>query len=341
MPTPITPSPLAIAVFDTHDYDRAAWLAAELPTHYQVRYVSERLSPETTHYAHGCTVVCGFVNDLLSPLTFTHLAAQGVKLLTLRCAGYNHVDTNAAAAAGIRVMRVPAYSPAAIAEHAFALLLALQRRLPLAFARTRRGDFHLDGLVGHTLAGKTFGVIGTGNIGMAASRIAHGFGCQLLAHDLTQNSALHALGGQYVDLNTLLRRSDIVSLHIPLTPATTHLLNAERLSLMRPEAILLNTARGGVLDTVALLDALDNHQLAGAGIDVYAAEGGIFFPPSGYPSAPPDPLLQRLIQHPRILLTAHQAFLTTEALSNITRTTLSNIAAWQAGQLHHHPNVVV
>lgn len=332
--------PLAIAVFDTHDYDRAAWLATVLPAHYHVRYINERLSPETCHYAHDCRVVCGFVNDDLSAKTFTRLAAQGVQLLTLRCAGYNHVDLVAARAAGIRVMRVPAYSPPAIAEQAFALLLALQRRLPEALTRTRQGDFHLDGLVGHTLAGKTFGVIGTGNIGTAALHIAAGFGCQLLAHDLAPNPKLRELGCHYVSLEALLRRSDVISLHLPLTPDTENLINAQRLAWLRPQAILLNTARGGIVDTVALLDALDNNQLAGAGLDVYAHEAGVFFPPSGGANVTPDPLLQRLLQHPRVLLTAHQAFLTTEALGSITRTTLANIADWQANRLTCHPNLL-
>jgi D-lactate dehydrogenase len=276
-------------------------------------------------------VVCAFINDDLSAPVLQRLAAGGTRLIALRSAGYNHVDLNAAQQLGISVVRVPAYSPFAIAEHAVALILALNRRIHRAFNRTREGDFSLHGLIGFDLHGKTVGVIGTGQIGAAFARIMAGFGCQLLAHDPHPDPQLQALGVRYLPLAELLAQAHIVSLHCPLTNSTRHLINQQSLACMQPGAMLINTGRGALVDTPALIDALKSAQLGYLGLDVYEEEAALFFEDqSDQPLQ--DDVLARLLTFPNVIVTAHQAFLTREALAAIANITIENIACWAAGQ---------
>ena len=315
--------------YDQHSFDRAAADQA-LVLHHQ----PARLTLDTAVLAQGFDVVCAFINDQLDAPVLERLAAGGTRLIALRSAGYNHVDLAAAARLGLVVTRVPAYSPHAVAEHAVALVLALNRHLHRACNRTRDGDFTLHGLTGFDLHGKTVGIVGTGQIGEAFARIMAGFGCQLLAHDPSPNPAVLALGARYVTLPALLRQSHIISLHCPLTEQTHHLIDAHSLAELQPGAMLINTGRGALVDTPALIDALKCGQLGYLGLDVYEEEAQLFFEDrSDLPLQ--DDVLARLLTFPNVIVTAHQAFLTREALDAIARTTLDNILAWSQGQPRH------
>lgn len=281
--------------------------------------------------AAGFEAVCPFVNDRLDAEVVARLAALGVRLVLLRCAGYNGVDLAACAQHGIRVARVPAYSPHAVAEHAFALLLAVNRRIHKAYVRVREIDFSLDGLVGFDLHGKTFGVIGTGRIGEAAISIARGFGMRVLASDVQPDAALAArLGFCFVPQQQLLAEADVVSLHLPLLPQTRHLIDAAALRQMKPGSVLINTSRGGLVDTAALIEALKSGHLGGVGLDVYEMEEGVFFQNLS-DTGLQDDQLARLLTFPNALVTSHQGFLTAEALHNIASTTLGNATAFASG----------
>jgi len=322
---------MRIIVFDTKHYDRQALDAANLVARHQLHYVEPRLNAATVGLAAGFEAVCPFVNDRLDAAVVARLAALGVRLVLLRCAGYNGVDLAACAQHGIRVARVPAYSPHAVAEHAFALLLAVNRRIHKAYVRVREIDFSLDGLVGFDLYGKTFGVIGTGRIGEAAISIARGFGMRVLASDVQQDMALASrLGFQYVPLQQLLAEADVVSLHLPLLPQTQHLIDAAALRQMKPGCVLINTSRGGLVDTAALIEALKSGHLGGVGLDVYEMEEGVFFQNLS-DTGLQDDQLARLLTFPNVLVTSHQGFLTAEALHNIASTTLANATAFAAG----------
>jgi D-lactate dehydrogenase len=285
---------------------------------------------ETAALAAGFEAVCAFVNDSLDRPVLERLAAGGTRLVALRSAGFDHVDLAAAQALGLTVARVPAYSPHAVAEHAVALLLCLNRKLHRAHERVREGNFSLTGLVGFDMFGKTVGVVGTGQIGTVACRIFAGFGCRVLAHDLQENPALAGLVS-YVPLETLLAEADVVSLHAPLTPATRHLIDAAAIARMKPRAILLNTSRGGLVDTDALVAALKAGQLGGAGLDVYEREAGLFFADHS-DEVLQDDTLARLVTLPNVLVTGHQAFLTDTALGHIAHTTLTNVTAFETGR---------
>ncbi|MBA1191125.1 2-hydroxyacid dehydrogenase [Pseudomonas entomophila] len=315
--------------YDQHSFDQAA-AGRALVLHHQ----PARLTPDTALLAQGFEVVCAFINDQLDAPVLERLAAGGTRLIALRSAGYNHVDLAAARRLGLMVTRVPAYSPQAVAEHAVALVLTLNRHLHRACNRTRDGDFTLHGLTGFNLHGKTVGIVGTGQIGEAFARIMAGFGCQLLAHDPVPNPAVLALGARYVSLPTLLRQSRIVSLHCPLTEQTHHLIDAHRLADLQPGAMLINTGRGALVDTPALIDALKCGQLGHLGLDVYEEEAQLFFEDrSDLPLQ--DDVLARLLTFPNVIVTAHQAFLTHEALEAIARTTLDTIVAWSEGRPCH------
>jgi D-lactate dehydrogenase len=317
-----------LTLFDTRAYDRAAFEAANAAHGHAITFQDVRLTPATAVLAAGSQAVCAFVNDQLDREVLESLASGGTRLLALRSAGYNHVDLAAAREQGLAVVRVPAYSPAAVAEHAVALLLCLNRKVHRAYARVREGNFELEGLVGFDLAGKTVGVVGTGGIGSVFARIMRGFGCRVLAHDAFPTGEL---GVTYVDLDTLLATSDVISLHVPLTPATTHLIDAGAIARLKRGAILVNTSRGAVIDTPALIDGLKSGQVGGAGLDVYEGEAGLFF---GDHSHEPllDDVLARLLTFPNVLITGHQAFLTREALHNIAETTLANVSAFEQGK---------
>ncbi|MCY1271638.1 D-lactate dehydrogenase [compost metagenome] len=316
-------------LFSSQAYDRESFLGAS-PT-FELHFQQARLTLDTTALANGFDVVCAFINDDLSAPVLERLANGGTRLIALRSAGYNHVDLAAAKRLGLTVVRVPAYSPHAVAEHAVALILALNRRLHRAYNRTREGDFTLHGLTGFDLVGKTVGVVGTGQIGATFARIMAGFGCGLLAFDPQRNPSVEALGAVYVDLPELLANSDIISLHCPLNETTRHLIDAQSLERMKPGAMLINTGRGALVDTPALIDALKSGQLGYLGLDVYEEEANLFFEDrSDLPLQ--DDVLARLLTFPNVIVTAHQAFLTREALAAIARTTLDNISAWAAGR---------
>ncbi len=318
-------------LFSSQNYDRESFLDAQLPAGIELQFQAARLSLDTAALAERHEVVCAFINDDLSAPVLEQLAAGGTRLIALRSAGYNHVDLPAAQRLGLDVVRVPAYSPHAVAEHAVALILALNRRLHRAYNRTREGDFTLHGLTGFDLVGKTVGIVGTGQIGATFARIMAGFGCQLLAYDPFPNPAVEALGARYLDLPELLAQSQIISLHCPLTEASRYLINQQSLAHMQPGAMLINTGRGGLVDTPALIEALKSGQLGYLGLDVYEEEAQLFFEDrSDLPLQ--DDVLARLLTFPNVIVTAHQAFLTREALAAIAETTLHNIASWAAGQ---------
>ena len=322
---------MRIMLFSSQPYDRDSFSAASLPSGCQLTFQHAHLGPDTAALARDCAVVCAFINDDLSAPVLQQLAAGGTRLIALRSAGYNHVDLKAAQQLGLSVARVPAYSPFAIAEHATALILALNRRIHRAFNRTREGDFSLHGLIGFDLHGKTVGIVGTGQIGAAFARIMAGFGCRLLAHDPYPDHDLQALGVRYLPLDEVLQQAQIISLHCPLTPDTRHLINQQSLARLQPGSMLINTGRGALVDTPALIDALKSGQLGYLGLDVYEEEAALFFEDqSDLPLQ--DDVLARLLTFPNVIVTAHQAFLTREALGAIADTTVQNIVAWAAGQ---------
>lgn len=320
---------MRIILFSSKAYDRESFTEAAAGADWQLEFQETRLGPQTAALAAGYPVVCAFINDELSADVLERLAAGGTRLIALRSAGYNHVDLKAAQRLGLTVVRVPAYSPYAVAEHAVALVLALNRRLHRAFNRTREGDFSLHGLTGFDLHGKSVGTIGAGKIGLCFARIMAGFGCQLLLQDPYPVAGLAELGARQVELDELIASSDIISLHCPLTDSSRHLINAQRLSQMKRGAMLINTGRGALVDTPALVEALKSGQLGYLGLDVYEEEAELFFEDrSDLPLQ--DDVLARLLTFPNVIVTAHQAFLTREALAAIAQTTLDNIVAWNA-----------
>ncbi|MEO1449591.1 MAG: 2-hydroxyacid dehydrogenase, partial [Bacteroidota bacterium] len=255
----------------------------------------------------------------------------GLKIIALRCAGFNNVDLEIAKKRGVQVVRVPAYSPFAVAEHAVALILTLNRKVHKAYNRVREGNFALDRLDGFDLYGKTVGVVGTGKIGRVFATIMRGFGCDVVAHDPYPHAEIEAMGIPYVPLNELLQKSDIVSLHCPLTPETKHMIDADTLALMKPEAMLINTSRGGLVDTGAVIQALKHRRLGYLGIDVYEQEENLFFQDLSE-TVIEDDTIGRLMSFPNVLITAHQAFFTREALTQIARTTLGSLTAFEGGE---------
>jgi D-lactate dehydrogenase len=322
---------MKVAVFSTKPYDRQ-FLEAENVRHgHELLFLEPRLSRETSALTAGCTAVCVFINDTLNGETLKLIADRGVQLIALRSAGFNHVDLNVAAELGLTVVRVPAYSPYAVAEHAVALILALNRKIYRAYNRVRDDNFALDGLLGFDLYGSTVGVIGTGKIGQCFAQIMHGFGCRLLAYDPYPNPICQNLGVEYVDLPTLLAASNIVSLHCPLTPENYHLIDADSLVHLKPGAMLINTSRGALIDTPAAIAAIKSGQLGYLGIDVYEQEETLFFEDLSN-TVIQDDTFQLLQSFPNVLITAHQAFFTRNALQNIAQTTLSNISDFAQGR---------
>jgi D-lactate dehydrogenase len=317
-------------IYSSQSYDRESFLAAQVPPDIELHFQPARLTLDTVALAEAYEVVCAFINDDLSAPVLEQLAAGGTRLIALRSAGFNHVDLAAAQRLGLSVVRVPAYSPHAVAEHAVALILSLNRHLHRACNRTRDGDFSLHGLTGFDLVGKTVGVVGTGQIGATFARIMAGFGCKLLAYDPYPNPQVEALGARYLPLDALLAEAHIISLHCPLNDDTRHLINPASLSRMQRGAMLINTGRGALVNTPALIDALKSGQLGYLGLDVYEEEAQLFFEDrSDLPLQ--DDVLARLLTFPNVVVTAHQAFLTREALGAIAQTTLDNISGWAAG----------
>lgn len=321
-------SVVTAAVFDTKPYDREALQQASVNHGIEWRFVEFRLTQDTASAANRARAVCVFVNDQLDRPCLEILADQGVELITLRCSGFNNVDVASARQMKLTVTRVPVYSPHAVAEHAVALLLTLNRKIHRAFNRVRELNFSLNGLVGFDLYAKTAGIVGTGKIGRATAQILRGFGMRVLAYDPFPDHAwAKQTGVEYAQApSVLLRNSDVVSLHTPLTPETRHTIRAETIALMKAGSILINVSRGALVDTRALIQALKSGHLAGVGLDVYEEEEGIFFEDlSG--EVLHDDQLARLLTFPNVLITSHQAFLTGEALAGIAGTTVTNIRA--------------
>lgn len=314
-----------VAFYDTKPYDREYMLAATGAADVEWKFHEFRLTAGTAATAAGATAVCVFVNDRLDRDCLGLLAHNGIRHIALRCAGFNNVDLAAAREFGLAVTRVPAYSPHAVAEHAVALVMTLNRRIHRAYARVREQNFSLAGLVGFDLHGKTCGIVGTGRIGRVTAEIFRGFGMRVVAHDpFPQDEWAAERGITYLSLPQLLAASDIVSLHLPLSPETHHLIDDESLALMKRGAMLVNTSRGKLIDTKAVIAALKTGQLGGLAIDVYEEEEGVFFEDlSG--QVLQDDELARLLTFPNVLVTAHQAFLTREALGEIARVTVTNL----------------
>ena len=315
----------AIAVFDAKPYDRDYITRTSGADKLDWRFQEFRLDAKTVLAADGAQVVCAFVNDVLNREVLEHLAGSGIQLVALRCAGFNNVDLEAAKELGIAITRVPSYSPHAVAEHTIALILALNRKIHRAYNRVREMNFSLSGLVGFDLFGKTAGVLGTGKIGRIVAEILHGFGMRVLAFDLYPNQEWATQNGiQYVEPRTLARESDLITLHLPLTPQTDHIVNKDTLALTKPGVMLINVSRGRLIHTRALIEALKSGHMGGVALDVYEEEEGIFFEDlSG--EVLHDDELARLLSFPNVLVTAHQAFLTHEALSEIARITVENV----------------
>ena len=322
---------MRIALFSAKRYDREFFELANRELGHSLEFFDIGLSARTVRLAHDAEAICAFVNDDISAATLEAMAEAGIKLLLMRCAGFNNVDVAAAQRLGITIARVPAYSPEAVAEHAVALMLTLNRRIHKAYQRTRDANFSLDGLIGFNMYGKTAGVVGTGRIGLATARILKGFGCQLLAYDPYPNKAAEEIGATYVDLDTLLGQSDIVTLHCPLTPENTYLINSQSLARMKPGAMLINTSRGMLVDSKAAIEALKAGQLSALGLDVYDNEQHLFFEDLSN-EVIKDDVFRRLSACHNVIFTGHQAFLTREALTSIAATTLTHASAFARGQ---------
>lgn len=322
---------MRVAVFNTKSYDRAFLEAANGRGEHDLVFYEPRLTRETASLAGGFLAVCVFVNDQLDATVIASLAAAGVKLIALRCAGFNNVDLAAAQQHGIAVVRVPGYSPHAVAEHTVALLLALNRKIHRAHARVREGNFSLDGLLGFDIYGLTVGIVGTGKIGLEVAKIMRGFGCRLLAFDPYPNPDCEAIGVRYVPLEQLLSQSDIITLHAPLTPDTFHLIDAQAVAQMKLGVVLVNTSRGALVETQAVIDGLKSGQIGYLGLDVYEEEADLFFEDLS-DQVIQDDVFSRLLTFPNVLITGHQAFFTRDALQNIAETTLANITAFEQNQ---------
>ncbi|WP_204139670.1 2-hydroxyacid dehydrogenase [Halomicronema sp. CCY15110] len=322
---------MKIAFFSAKPYDQISFTAANEHHQHELVFFEARLNATTVALAEGFSVVCVFINDELNEATLRAIAGTGTKAIALRCAGFNNVDLPVAAELGLTVVRVPAYSPYAVAEHAVGLILSLNRKLYRAYNRVRDDNFELNGLLGFDIYGKTVGVVGTGKIGLCFAQIMKGFGANLLAYDVYENPECLELGAVYVSLHDLMAQSDIISLHCPLLPATYYMINAASLQIVKPGAMLINTSRGGLVDTRAVIDALKSGQLGYFGSDVYEEEEKLFFQDHS-DRIIQDETFQLLQSFPNVVMTAHQAFFTREALANIAATTLTNIDDIEAGR---------
>lgn len=322
---------MKIAFFDTHLFEKELFLMQAQEFHQEVHFFDFRLTERTVQLAEGFPCVCVFVNDRLNAHILETLAKGGTRLIALRSAGYNHVDLQAAHQLGLTVVRVPEYSPYAVAEHAVALLLSLNRKIHRAYNRVREGNFSLDGLVGFDLFQKNIGIVGTGKIGSVMAKIMLAFGCKVMACDKTENPQLKDLGVQYTTLEHLMQNSDVVSLHVPLNAETKYLINEKTLSHIKPNMILINTGRGALIETKALIKALKEGRIGGACLDVYEEEEGVFFSDLSN-EVLKDDILARLLTFHNVLITSHQGFLTNEALHSIAKTTLENITLFEKGQ---------
>ena len=326
---------MRVAVFSTKTYDRQFLEIANRNGGHELTFLESRLTPETVAAAGGAAAICAFVNDELSGEVLRALSEQGARLVALRSAGFNNVDLVAARDLGMTVARVPEYSPHAVAEHTVALILALNRKIHRAYARVREGNFALEGLLGFDLNGRTVGIVGIGKIGAVFARIMAGFGCRILACDPNRSAECEAIGARYVDLDELLSGSDIISLHCPLTPGTRHLIDAAAVARMRPGAMLINTSRGAVIDTRAVIKGLKSGRIGSLGLDVYEEEADLFFENLS-DKVIQDDVFARLLSFPNVLITGHQAFFTEEALREIAETTIGNISRFERDGCANH-----
>jgi D-lactate dehydrogenase len=322
---------MKVAFFSTKSYDRQSFEAANLSYQHELTFFDVPLNAKTAVLAEGFPSVCMFVNDSANAETLEVLAEHGIRLLALRSAGFNTVNLQRATELGIKIVRVPAYSPHAVAEHAVGLILALNRKIYRAYNRVRDDNFCLEGLLGFDLQGCTVGVVGTGKIGLVFAQIMQGFGCSLLGYDAYPNQKFEAIANaQYVSLPELLAQSDIISLHAPLLPETYHLINAERIEQMKPGMMVINTSRGGLIDTTAVISGIKSGKIGYLGIDVYEQEEDLFFQDLS-DAIIQDDTFQLLQSFPNVVITAHQAFFTRNALAEIATTTLSNITEFEQG----------
>jgi D-lactate dehydrogenase len=321
---------MRVTVYSTKPYDRRFLGAVNQAGVHELVYLDERLNSRTAVLQAGAPAACVFVNDQCDAETLNRLVLDGCRLLALRSAGFNHVDLRHAAELGLKVVRVPAYSPYAVAEHALAMILALNRKIHRAYNRVREGNFALEGLLGFDLHGKTAGIVGTGKIGQILARTLAAMGCRVLAYDPYPADAFTPYG-QYVTIDELLQQSDVISLHCPLTPETHHLINDAAIRQMRPGVMLINTSRGGLIDTQAVIAGLKSCKIGYLGLDVYEQEEELFFENLSETIIQDDDF-QRLLTFPNVLITGHQAYFTDTALKNIAETTIANITAFQRGE---------
>lgn len=321
---------MKVAVFSAKRHD-ITYLTPAVGSRHELVFLDTHLDRRSAGLANGCEVASLFVSDDGSQATLEALSAVGVRFLALRSTGYNHVDLDAARRLGLRVARVPGYSPYAVAEHTIGLILALDRKIHRAYARVREGNFSLDGLLGFDLHGRTVGVVGTGTIGAVVCRILAGFGCRVVAHDRVENPVCVELGVEYVDLDRLLTESDIITLHCPLTADTHHLIDAAALGRVKKGVMLVNTSRGGLVDTAAVVEALKDGTVGHLGLDVYEEEAELFFEDQSE-AVIQDDVFSRLLTFPNVLVTGHQAFFTVDALEQIARVTAANLDGWAAGE---------
>src|SRR6185369_2888277 len=322
---------MKITFFSAKPYDKESFNKQNERFGFDLEYYETHLGPHIINAVEKTDAVCVFVNDRVNAQVIESLAKKEVKVIALRCAGFNNVDLQAAKANGIKVCRVPAYSPEAVAEHAVAMLLTLNRKTHKAYNRVREQNFSLNGLLGFDVHHKTVGVIGTGNIGKAFCKIMVGFGCNVIAYDVAPDKALEALGIKFLSLDEILRQSDIISLHCPLNDDTHHIINSNSISWMKKGVMLINTSRGGLIDTKSVIDALKSKHIGYLGIDVYEQEEKLFFRDLSA-NIIEDDTIQRLMSFPNVLVTAHQAFFTIEALQQIADVTLNNVSDLMAGK---------
>ena len=322
---------MKVAVFSAKRYDREFLNVANASAGHQLRYFDTPLDVESAALATGYEVVCIFVNDAANAEVLKVLAAGGTRLIALRCTGFNNVDLKTAADLGLKVVRVVTYSPHSVAEHAVSLLQAINRKIHRAYNRTRDSNFELDGLMGFDLHGKTVAVVGTGKIGCVFTKIMLGFGCEVIGYDKYPSETFLALGARYAEPGEIGAKADIISLHCPLTPETHHIVNADTLSRAKRGALLVNTSRGGLVDTEAAIEALKSGQLGGLALDVYEQEADLFFRDLSS-TIIADDVFQRLLSFPNVIVTGHQAFFTQEAISTICETTINSVTQFANGQ---------
>lgn len=319
---------MRVALFSTKAYDRTFFEQANAQGEHELTFFEPRLTLQTCGLARGYPAICPFVNDVLDAAVLGELHASGIRIIALRSAGFNNVDLAAAKRLGLSVVRVPAYSPHAVAEYTAGLILTLNRKIHRAYNRVREGNFSLDGLLGFDLQGRSVGIVGTGQIGAVVARIMAGFGCRLLGYDVRPNPDCTALGMDYMSIDELFANSDIITLHCPLTPQTHYLVNAESIGRMREGVMLINTSRGAVVDTRAVVDGLKSGHIGALGLDVYEEETEYFFEDRSAQLIADD-VLARLLTFPNVIVTSHQAFFTREALSAIAHTTLDNLSQFE------------